>query len=67
MSTPLTGRYSPPPALTDGTWEWPSDLAYYVREHHVRLPAEFLQHMVSRRWEIPALSEEQVMELLTDG
>ena len=29
--------------LSDGTWGWPEGLAHYVREHSVRLPAEFLE------------------------
>lgn len=33
--------------LTDGTWVWPSGLAHYVREHAVRLPAEFTQHAIA--------------------
>jgi hypothetical protein len=53
--------------LTDGTWEWPSDLAHYVRTHHARLPADFVRHMASRHWEVPRLSKAQLMELLQDG
>jgi hypothetical protein len=53
--------------LTDGTWEWPSDLAHYVRARHVRLPADFVRHMASHRWEVARLSEAQLMELLQDG
>lgn len=29
-------------ALTDGEWVWPDGLSHYVRDHHVRLPNEFL-------------------------
>ncbi|MEA2616235.1 MAG: hypothetical protein QOE72_2018 [Chloroflexota bacterium] len=53
--------------LTDGTWEWPSDLAHYVRTRHVRLPADFVRHMASHHWEVPRLSEAQLMELLQDS
>ena len=31
--------------LTDGVYVWPEDLPHYVRDHHVRLPAEFLAHL----------------------
>ena len=40
--------------LTDGVYLWPEGLAHYVREHGVRLPQEFAEH-VRRR------------EALTDG
>jgi hypothetical protein len=53
--------------LTDGTWKWPSDLAHYVRTHHVRLPADSVRHMASHHWEVPRLSEARLMELLQDG
>lgn len=32
--------------LTDGTYVWPNGLAHYVREHKVRLPEEFIQHVI---------------------
>lgn len=31
--------------LTDGTFVWPEGLAHYVKEHGVRLPAEFVAHV----------------------
>jgi hypothetical protein len=31
--------------LTDGSYLWPQGLAHYVRDHHVRLPAEFVAHV----------------------
>jgi hypothetical protein len=39
--------------LTDGTYVWPEGLAHYVREHHVRLPQELVDHVraCSARWE----------------
>ncbi|MGZ4599251.1 hypothetical protein [Oryzihumus sp.] len=40
--------------LTDGVFVWPLGLAHYVRDHAVRLPGEFVEH-VGR------------MESLTDG
>lgn len=30
--------------FTDGVYQWPEGLAHYVRDHHVRLPAELEQH-----------------------
>jgi len=31
--------------LTDGTYCWPEGLAHYVRNHGVRLPVRFVQHV----------------------
>ena len=31
--------------LTDGSYLWPEGLVHYVRDHHVRLPAEFVAHV----------------------
>src|SRR5262249_34367885 len=28
--------------LSDGCWIWPEGLSHYVRDHHVRLPGEFI-------------------------
>ena len=33
--------------LTDGTWYWPDGLAHYVEDHAVRLPAEFVRHVLA--------------------
>jgi hypothetical protein len=43
--------------LTDGAWAWPADLEYYVRTYHVRLPADFIEHMRTHQWRPPAESE----------
>ena len=50
---PSRGIIGAPHALTDGVWAWPADLAYYVREYHARLPAEFWRHIEERDWTIP--------------
>lgn len=47
-----------PHILTDGAWCWPSDLAHYVENYHVRLPTEFLAHMREQNWAAP--SDERV-------
>ncbi len=49
--------------LTDGTWAWPSDLAYYVEQYHVRLPEAFVEHMAKFGWEPPVLEPGQLAEL----
>lgn len=48
---------------TDGTWLWPSDLAYYVQHYHVALPDDFIAHMRAQHWTPPQLSEDQVRTL----
>jgi hypothetical protein len=40
--------------LTDGTYVWPGDVAYYVRRYHVRLPDGFVDHARSSGWAVPA-------------
>jgi hypothetical protein len=40
--------------LTDGVWVWPEGLAHYVETHCVRLPDEFMNHMRSQGWRVPA-------------
>ncbi len=44
----------PPHVLTDGTCAWPADLAYYVRNYHVRLPKAFLVHVARNDFQVPA-------------
>jgi hypothetical protein len=48
---------------TDGTWQWPLDLGYYVQEYHVRPPAEFVAHMRQRAWQPPALTQDDLIRL----
>lgn len=38
--------------LTDGEWAWPSDLAYYIREYHVTLSEDFMEHVKRNEWTI---------------
>lgn len=33
---------------TDGVYAWPEGLAHYVEEHQVRLPQEFVDHVLAR-------------------
>ena len=42
--------------VSDGTYIWPEGLAHYVREHSVRLPVEFVEHVRSRRRELEEAS-----------
>ncbi len=48
---------------TDGAWVWPSSLVYYVRRYHVKLPAEFLDHMAANDWMVGELEEAAVDEI----
>jgi len=43
---------------TDGEWVWPRDLAYYVRQYDVGLPAEFIALIDSRAGLSPELDRE---------
>lgn len=45
-----------PSLMSDGTWVWRLDLAYYVANYHLRLPAEFLDHLYRRQFLVPSLS-----------
>jgi len=49
--------------LTDGTYAWTSDLAYYVKRYNYPLPVQFVEHMRGNLWrcpEIPDLSRDRV-------
>jgi hypothetical protein len=46
--------------VSDGTWVWRRDLAYYVGKYHLRLPAEFLDHLIQRKYVLPVLSEQDL-------
>lgn len=35
--------------LGDGTYLWPQGLAHYVEKHHVKLPDDFVQHVLSQK------------------
>jgi hypothetical protein len=39
--------------MTDGTYEWPELLAYYVEHYDVALPEEFEEHMRNNLWQVP--------------
>jgi hypothetical protein len=48
--------------FTDGVWEWPAYLSYYVREYHSRLPDEFVANMKENNWIVPEVSVLEVTE-----
>ncbi len=39
--------------LTDGEWVWSAAAAYYLREHSVPPPPDFVDHIRSRNYELP--------------
>jgi hypothetical protein len=41
----LCGQSNGALELSDGAFLWPSGLAHYIRDHQVRLPAEFVKHV----------------------
>ncbi|BBH17717.1 hypothetical protein Back2_20040 [Nocardioides baekrokdamisoli] len=44
----ICGRNNGAAEYTDGTYVWPEGLSHYVDEHSVRLPPEFVDHVVRR-------------------
>ncbi|UOQ97016.1 hypothetical protein MUN81_17465 [Hymenobacter sp. 5317J-9] len=51
--------------LTDGTYCWPEGLAHYIIKHHVRLPKEVVQHILSQS-EFPFAKAAQALQGLYD-
>lgn len=49
--------------MTDGTWLWPSDLAYYVKSYGVAVPAELLEDIASNAGSPRRLSPRELGEL----
>ena len=48
---------------TDGTYYWRHDTAWYVEEYGVSLPYAFLAHAEELQWQVPALTEEGILEI----
>lgn len=49
--------------ITDGTWMWPADLAYYVRRYNISLPETFIDHARSLDWVAPDLSPADLLSI----
>lgn len=62
---PDKGVAGTPSALTDGTWVWPGDLAYYVKNYRLKLPDEFVKTMQDSNWEITLTLEDIDFDTLT--
>ena len=39
---------------TDGCFAWPNTLSYWVKQYHISLPQEFLDHMQQCGWRLPS-------------
>lgn len=50
--SPTREPIGPPHILTDGVWQWPADLAYYVSRYYADLPGDFVDHMRAANWTI---------------
>ncbi|MFH8748437.1 hypothetical protein ACH4GK_18725 [Streptomyces rimosus] len=57
---PEAGPVAPFGYCTDGEWTWPSYWGYFVREHGVKLPDEFIRHAQTRNFTPPTLTEEEL-------
>lgn len=38
---------------TDGCFAWPSTLSYWLKQYHIALPPEFIDHMENNGWSPP--------------
>lgn len=47
----ICGRRNGSRCLTDGEWVWPSGLIHYISKHSIRLPEEFVAHVMSKGFE----------------
>lgn len=56
-----------PYIYTDGVWEWPNELSFYVKKYHVWIPEDFLSHMIERKWVVRKLSENELIDLSNTG
>ncbi len=50
---PEKGIIGSPDDMTDGTWIWSADLAYYVEEYDLMLDSAFVSHAKKNGWDIP--------------
>ncbi len=52
-----------PSLVSDGTWVWRRDLAYYVSRYHLKLPPEFIEHLIRHKYLPPTLSEQELEDV----
>lgn len=53
--------------FTDGVYIWPEGLAHYVEEHAVRLPQEFVAHVIRETSKYDAMNQEDAWWLDSVG
>jgi hypothetical protein len=46
-----------PSLVSDGTWVWRLDLAYYVGKYHLSLSADFIEHLIRNKYRPPVIQE----------
>ena len=51
-----------PHILTDGTWAWSADVAYYVEKYNLRIPDDFVEAMRNNSWRVPKVADLQLLE-----
>lgn len=49
---------------TDGKWLWHDTLSYYVREHHISLPPEFVEFIRHQSYKPPREDQINLGELI---
>jgi hypothetical protein len=51
-----------PHVLTDGTWAWSADVAYYVDKYNLQIPREFVETMRTNGWHVPKVADLRMLE-----
>jgi len=46
----------------DDKYVWPDGLSHYVRDHHVVLPDEFIEHIIANNFDVPQSDHESIIE-----
>ncbi|WP_330235039.1 hypothetical protein [Streptomyces sp. NBC_00566] len=52
--------------ITDGTWVWTIELAYYVGRHHVELLPEFLDHVRAQNYVSPEVPHDRALAIFEE-
>ena len=52
-----------PSILSDGSWVWTGDLAYYVENYNLMPPVKMLQIMEKNNWQVPSLSKKDLVAI----
>lgn len=65
---PEKGIAGIPGVMTDGTWYWPGDLAYYVKNYKIGLSDDFIKTMKNNGWKNSITMEDlDLNEISIDG